>query len=309
MKTKIVSDFDGIWTNQEIEAEFVYKWYLKRLSALSGKSVNFIESLFRQAKAEMNESPWIYGWKFNGGMSCIFGEDPYGDNNAVFDYFEQIIQSGRQDNFTENITAIQKAVLKSGFESLDIFGNVLFHESTTEFKERGFLNPCENAKKVIENLIALNCKIVVASNSKTNKIEYLFTKIGYPPSNEDSSERNFVHARGNSMKFGIEQNWEEVPEKFFINNTYSVDLRRPSYYKVLLEEKPDFVIGDVFSLDIALPLYLRLSNSNFQNLRVIQKIQKHTPTWVKDFLRRDELANITFMINDLEELPAIIERI
>lgn len=305
-KVKLVSDFDGIWTNQEHEAEFVYKWYIKKLSTILSKPESYIESLFEKAKVEMNKAPYKYGWKYNGGISSFFGEDPYGDNNAVFDYFDIICENNSGNSFTKEISQLRDSVLNAGYESLYKFGNELFHESTTEFKEKGFLNPCSNAKAVLEKLIIQKVEVVVASNSNTNKIEYLFSKMGYAPSNSNSPERKNFHARGNSMKFAIEPTYTELPDKLDINEIYKADLRRPCYHKVLIEEKPDFVIGDVFSLDIALPLFLRLNNKDFSKLRVIQKIQKHTPGWVKDYLSKDELKGIAFMIDDIDKLPSLI---
>ncbi len=69
---------------------------------------------------------------------------------------------------------------------------------------------------------------------------------------------------------------------------------------------PDYVLGDVFSLDLALPLYLRMNDPKFQKLKVIQKVQKYTPSWVKDYLSKAEFKGIAFMIDDIKELPDII---
>src|SRR5207245_3826186 len=122
-------------------------------------------------------------------------------------------------------------------------------------------------------------------------------KLGKKPTNEKSFKPGNVHARGNSMKFVITPDFDEVPEKMKIDNRYEVQLRRKSYYKVFVDEIPDYVIGDVFSLDLALPLHLRLHDSRFNKLKLIQKVQKHTPDWVKDFLNRDEFKGIVFMID------------
>jgi len=35
-KIKLISDFDGIWTNQNIEAEYVWEYILGSLSELTG---------------------------------------------------------------------------------------------------------------------------------------------------------------------------------------------------------------------------------------------------------------------------------
>jgi hypothetical protein len=66
------------------------------------------------------------------------------------------------------------------------------------------------------------------------------------------------------------------------------------------------VLGDVFSLDLALPLYLRMHEKKLKKLKVIQKVQKHTPQWVKEFLSKDEFKGIAFMVDSIDELPELI---
>ena len=40
------------------------------------------------------------------------------------------------------------------------------------------------------------------------------------------------------------------------------------------------MIGDVLSLDLAMPAALRARDPNYQKMRVILKRQRHTPSWV-----------------------------
>lgn len=162
-------------------------------------------------------------------------------------------------------------------------------------------------KDIVEDLNNSGVEIIVASNSKTEKIKYLFGKADVNVSDETSSERNGVHARGDAMKFVIDKEFTDLPEYLEVNENYKVPIRRSSYYKILSEEKPDFVIGDVFSLDIALPLYLRMNDSSFQNLKVIQKVQPYTPDWIKNFLSLAKFKGIAYLAGSVDELPGIIK--
>jgi len=47
-----------------------------------------------------------------------------------------------------------------------------------------------------------------------------------------------------------------------------VELRRPRYEAILREEAPDAVVGDVFSLDLALPLALRRREPAWRHVRL-----------------------------------------
>jgi hypothetical protein len=115
-----------------------------------------------------------------------------------------------------------------------------------------------------------------------------------------------LHAIGDAGKFIIDNSYTELPEFYEITKRFKVNLRRKNYHKILLQEKPDYVIGDVFSLDLALPLYLRMHDKRLKNLKVIQKVQNHTPDWVKEFLRKDEFKGIAFMVDSIDELPELM---
>lgn len=301
-KIKLISDFDGIWTNQNIEAEYVWDYIISSLSELTGSGKELIQNNLNKCKSEMDKETYKYGWFNNGSIAAYYQEDPFGDNNAIFDYINK--NAGIDPEFK----TIKEAILKK-YDSLADFSQACFMNSTKKFKEEGKLNPVSTTKKIVDELNNLNVEIIVASNSKTEKIKYLFSKAEIEVTDEVSPERGKVHARGDAKKFVIDKEYTELPEFFEISEKYKVPLRRSSYYKILSEEKPDFVIGDVFSLDIALPLYLRMNDESFGNLKVIQRVQPYTPYWVKDFLSEDRFKEIAFMVKSVVELPFLIQNI
>jgi hypothetical protein len=170
----------------------------------------------------------------------------------------------------------------------------------------GKLKPFRGAENIVKELNSKGIEIIIASNSKTEKIEHLFRKAGHRVTNEKSIVRGRLHAIGNAQKFVIDKAFTQVPERLEINKRYRPELRRRNYFNILSDEMPDYVIGDVFSLDIALPLYLRLNDSRFKKLKVIQRIHPHTPKWVKDYLKKDELKGFAFMLDKIEMLPGLM---
>lgn len=304
---KLLSDFDGVWTNQETEALYVSSYIVSRLSQISGYSSKEINELWIQCQNDMDERPYDYGWKTNGHFACYYREDPFGDNNAIFDYIENYSSRTSYLNYKQKLAHIKEAVLKkTKGKSLADFSNECFVKSTNQFKLEGKLKPDESAVNVVTELNTKGVEIVVASNSKTEKIEHLFRKAGFRMTNEKSIARGRLHARGDAQKFIIEKNFTEVPETLEINRRYKPELRRKHYFKILLDEKPDFVIGDVFSLDLALPVYLRLNHPGFKKMKIIQKIHPHTPAWVKEYLSSEQMKGIAFTIQDLTELPGVV---
>jgi hypothetical protein len=55
---------------------------------------------------------------------------------------------------------------------------------------------------------------------------------------------------------------------------------RPRYRDAIMAENPDVIIGDVFSLDLALPHVMRTSGHPTAPRRLVLRRHSHTPTWV-----------------------------
>jgi hypothetical protein len=51
---------------------------------------------------------------------------------------------------------------------------------------------------------------------------------------------------------------------------------RPFYAQVLEEEAPDAVVGDVFSLDLALPLALKRTRPGWRHVRLFWLVHPYT---------------------------------
>lgn len=304
---KLISDFDGVWTNQEVEADYVWNYIIKKLGELTGDDNDAIAGMLAECKKEMDRTPYEYGWFCNGQVACYYQEDPFGDNNAIFDYIERAATTKTASNFKQHLHRVKEAVHNKAKMTLGEFSNDCFMKSTTQFKLEGKLKPVETAGEIVKKLNDAGVEIIVASNSKTEKIEHLFRKAGHSMTTERSIKRGRLHARGDARKFMIDNTYSELPEEMKISGRFSVKLRRSKYHQILKEEKPDYVIGDVFSLDLALPLYLRLNDNSFSNLKVIQKVQPHTPQWVKEFLSKDEFKGIAFMVDSIDELPELLK--
>ena len=60
-----------------------------------------------------------------------------------------------------------------------------------------------------------------------------------------------------------------------------VDIARPDYERVLREERPDAVVGDVFSLDLALPLAFKRRDPAWRHVRLFWLVHPYTPERMK----------------------------
>lgn len=304
-KIKIVSDFDGIWTDQKDEAGYVWNYIVNAVSDIADISLKEASEFLDECRTEMNKHPENYGWKWGRLTAAFYHEDPYGDNNAIFDFIANAVIAG---SLGERIKKVRDVLNERYNKKIPDFSQECFTISTGKYKSEGKLRAVDNAAGIVKELTDLNCEIVVASNSSTDKIKYLFTKAGVKISGDPLGKRSAVHARGDASKFKLfESDWT-IEESLDISENIKVPLRRSSYFNILLEEKPDFVIGDVFSLDIALPLYLRMNDPRFKNLKVVQRLQEYTPQWVRDHLVRNEYKGIAFTVEHVKELPSVIKK-
>lgn len=303
---KLISDFDGVWTNQAVEADYVWNYIISSISTFTEDTPKHINSLLIECKKEMDSTPYEYGWFNNGTISTYYQEDPFGDNYAILDYINRAASKRSFSHFKQELAKIKDTIEKKTNMTLAEFSNDCFTKSTRQFKLEGKLKPMNTAEKIIKKLNSAGVEIVIVSNSKTEKIEHLFRKAGQTVTNKNSIVRGRLHAIGDAQKFVIDNSYTELPEYYEITKRYKVSLRRKNYFNILLKERPDFVIGDVFSLDIALPLYLKINDSRFKNLKVIQKLHMYTPTWVKDHLNNNEFKEIAFMIDSIDKLPGIL---
>ena len=99
---KLLSDFDGVWTDQDSEAVYVRNYIIKRISGLSGFPVKEVDDIIRECKHDMDKTPNYYGWVNNGQMACYYQEDPFGDNNAIFDYIDKNASKASYSKYKQN---------------------------------------------------------------------------------------------------------------------------------------------------------------------------------------------------------------
>jgi hypothetical protein len=69
-------------------------------------------------------------------------------------------------------------------------------------------------------------------------------------------------------------------------------------------ERPQLVIGDVFSLDLALPHVLRARNHPAAPRELVLRRHPHTPSWVLDGRAGGAIDRI---VDDVADLLAVVE--
>jgi hypothetical protein len=301
-KLKVIIDYDGTLTKEEDQVDLLIE---KAIDVLSKEILGIPRARVKRdywvTRKKIMAAPQKYLWIVNGVPAC------YSHEGA----------------FTLNTTTIQEMVSGNGFYKERIeaaFGgreydpaaecaNYLFHKNTS------FLDPSfrRGAK---ETLIELIChpliQPIVLTNSKTDKVKRNLETIGITEKGRNNGK--FAHELdilGDTRQYHMDKNWDHYFDHpklgkiqvLPVDGEYQVDLRRPVYYRALLNQANDgakvAAVGDIFSLVGSVPLMM--------GYYFILTKTPYVPTWSGEYVRNHPLGRVIESIRNLpRELKAIL---
>jgi len=259
---RVVTDFDGVLTAQDGEAAAVGARLLERAAEALEDRVRAL-AIVEGLRAEVRANPTTHGWASDGRLGCYADEDPYVFNNALA---RAIYTIGPAD--------LRDALRRAGFETDDALALACFEEGTARYRAAHPSHVLTDALGAIQTLFSIGAEVVIVSNSSNERIRSLLEPCGILRFGTGK-----LRIRGTARKHHITGDRPSgVPaEASFGGRT--VHLRRGPYFEILADEQPDVVIGDVLSLDVALPAALRACVPDFEDMRVFLKRHPHTPRW------------------------------
>jgi hypothetical protein len=249
---KLLSDFDGVFTNQDDEAAEV--------GARLGEVIDDTE-LLRSLREEVRARPERHGWFVGARVSCYADEDPYVFNNAVA---RALFEMGPR--------AAVERIVASGYASAGALAQRCFEEGTARYRQRNNSHVDPRSLEAAESWLRAGNELVIVSNSSTDRIESILRGAGLEPG------AGGLRIRGDARKFLLGDEPAHLPDAADFGGR-AVSARRPAYLDILRSEAPGAVIGDVLSLDVALPVLLRSAEPGFSKLRCVLKRHPHTPAW------------------------------
>ncbi|MCM0607200.1 MAG: HAD family hydrolase [Xanthomonadaceae bacterium] len=279
---KIVFDFDGVLTDLTHEAQAVIDLFQSKLGTES-------RGLLKQLNSAFSQSPLSYGWKMHGRVSAFYDEDLFVQNIAMATALDEL--SPKQTS-----ELLKKIQGEFGAQTFSELGQQCFDQVVAK-TSRGEIQPLEAASKnLLNELQDKGFKVVIVSNSGTERIENILKQSGV-------TLCPHLKIRGGARKFEL----GTEPKKLqFVDR--EIDIDRPAYLEALMEERPDAVVGDVFSLDLSLPLYLSENSvDGFKPLKVCLRQRPYTPSWtvknIQSFKpKRARLVAIQNLSQVLEDL-------
>ena len=278
--TVLVLDFDGTMTDAEAEGRPFRDGYLDDLCALVGKPPGDADvlAIAAEVEAELASEPASHPFMWMGRAVAPATVDPY---LRMVPIAHRVLD--RHD------------AIPSPVDRGRLLGNVLYKYNYAKTLGYPVFRP--GAGDVLRALADRDTWIV--TNSDTHAVA---GKIAALDREAAGVAWLTSRVRGHARKFDVDDAWTGIDAELPIPGLdRAVLLRRRSYHSILRAILDDadtgfpnlVVIGDIFELDLAMPLAL--------GARVGLVVGDHTPSYERDFVASHPRGKV---IENLAEIPA-----
>lgn len=312
MSFKILSDFDGVWTDPGHEAASVQAMMQAELVRLTGARPEEVMRDFEALHALACQSPAQFGWappKFTAGRVTAFvDEDPFCAGNAIASVLGAVGSGELRGGDVELVgrcegyrAVILERAFDRGFEHTSDFADHAFLAATSAYRASVEHALVERAHDLAMAILDAGIELVVVSNSSTDKLEDWFRAVDVP-----------CYATGTPKPAGRAAHLCGSAGKFILGDTddhlaiagRKVWIDRPKYRAVIEAEDPDLIIGDVFSLDLALPAAMRAAGEAAAPSTLVLRRHDYSPSWSAEDRAGGRIDHV---IRDLDELIPLAE--
>lgn len=286
---KVIIDFDGTLTVEEEQVEPLARRSLQTLAReIIGTGEQTLAADYQATRARLLAAPHKYWWEVNGLVASYC-------NEGAFILHTTTLQVMLRENETY-LQAVRRAFPEPEYDAVVDCTNYLFHRHTAELLPT--FRP--GARDLLSLLSTHPARIpVILTNSLGDKVMRYLGELDLPGpvavlgdtrqyEMDPMWRHHFSHPR-----LGEIQVWPVLPG-------YSVDLRRPAYYRALVQAAADgsplAVVADTFSLPGAVPLIMGIP---FFLLRT-----PYTPDWCVQAVSSHPLGRA---LEQLGDLPAELD--
>lgn len=293
---KLLTDFDGVWTlpaaeglaQGEVLEESLLEW---TEPARRDAVRDWIAAARRTAASE----PTRWGWASDDRISAFGDEDPFIVHSALLHYL------GAQVDRDPTARALSEAVRAHGHDSFDAFGGYAHGvgvERVVAARGPGILPAAAEAGR---RMLAGGVEVVAVSNSTPEKLIRWFEHAGVHAVLHPERVDGTLRVRGSARKFVL----GPAGDPLDLGGT-TFDVSRPSYESILRDEHPDAVVGDVFSLDLALPLALKRREPSWRPLRLFWLMHPYTPAWLRALIEEHARGEVECITGGLPALADLL---
>ena len=262
-RPKFLVDFDGVWTELFEQAKAVDEARIIELAKISGWSEKEIASCMEEIFEVMRGEPLKYGWLSGDRITAYADEDPFLFHTAAVASISVVAKLG--NSRLQRLTEVLK---KAGHNDLTQLGSEIFVRASHGYLAESGHSLLPEACGVLKELTAI-ADVVFCTNFSSDAVAKTWTKHGF----------DFTTDKSLTLRGLAQKHYLSGPEKLLAFGGRQVAIDRGHYLSALLEEQPDVVVGDVFSLDLALPLSLRAKGDEFKELQCVLFLTPFTPEW------------------------------
>jgi hypothetical protein len=265
---KLLSDFDGVWTHPAAEAAAQGALLDERLAACAPPARQAeARAWIAAARAATLAEPARWGWTHDGRIAAWADEDPFAAHGALLHYLQEHADA-------EPLAALLLAGASArGEGSLDRFSLAAHLEAVARIEATRGPGVLPEAAQAGRELLARGVEVVLVSNSRPEKLARWFAHAHLPHRTHPGRATGALRVRGDAGKHVLAAG----PAEYLELGALRIERRRPHYEGILREEAPDAVVGDVFSLDLAVPLALRRGEPSWRDVRIFWLLRDYTP--------------------------------
>ena len=268
---RLLSDFDGVWTFPAAEgAAHGAALDAALLGLLPASDEGVVRDWIATARATVRREPTRWGWAVAGRLSAFGDEDPFTEHGALL----HVLSVERE---RDALAARLAAAIEARGLTLDGFGGEAHVAGVRQVEATRGPGITPAAADAGRRMLAAGVEIVVVSNSGTEKLQHWFEHAEVPAVVHPSRVAQQLRLRGSAKKFVLAPS----PGRSTPVGDLTLDVARPFYAQVLDEETPDAVVGDVLSLDLALPLALKRTQAAWRHVRLFWLMHPYTPERMK----------------------------
>lgn len=286
-QVKVILDFDGTLTREE---EMVDDLARLSLDTLSREILRMprpqLQEEYRETRRLILSRPHEFGWEVRGLLASYSDEGAFILNTTTLQ-----VMLKRNPVYAHRVADYFR---EAEYDPVNDCTNYLFHRHTAELKPHFR----QGAREILDSLLRHERFIpLILTNSKGEKVERNLKALGLKG----------VQILGDTRQYEMDPSWGRCffhPEQGMIQTLkvdqhHKVDLRRPVYYRALMEEAQGaeemVVVADTLSLPGALPLAMGM---RFYLLKT-----SYTPLWGQEFVKNQERGEV------LESLSALMVRV
>lgn len=295
-RLRVLVDFDGVWTSVDGQAHAVDAARGRRLAELSGLPGGVVAQCEASVAEAIAADPLGHGWRLDGRITAYADEDPFLRHNALCTGIGILAERGHGA-----CLALRQALAAGGHTDLGALGSAIFMEASHAYLDDHGHDLLPSAPGVLTSLLAI-ADVVFCTNFTSDAVARSWTPLGFSFAGAQATPG--LTLRGEARK----QTLTADPARTVLFGDRPVPVDRSFYRAAIEAEQPDIVVGDVFSLDLALPLTMTADGHPTCRPLCLLARTRFTPPWSLDLARDGRLPGLR-LLESLADLVPLVEEI